>query len=404
MAKLRKPEKYIKHTVRKGRHYYQVSFQYTDVTGIKRTYSKTFSATEYGGTSKALDAAIKHRDEARVRLVSNPGNAGSLTLNQLFELWVATGEQKPSTKRKHKYTFKNYILKEIDGDRTIDTLTGIDVRRTLQGGIKTLNDKSMDKILTLWRLLYNTALAGQYKMADITAGIGKPGSEKEEVHTGEKVFRLEDFWKMYNWWYDDSHYKTDRRKVETKIRAEMFMVMTLTGIRPEECCALDRRNIDWENKTLLINHAITEGDGEWILGPTKTRKPRKLPLSDAAIQHLRILAEMAGQEDYLCLNFQGQFWNMRVLSSLVSKDVKRAEASISMQTCRHGFATILQTVDPITDQPTVMALMGHSTNGRDPGMMSLSYARPPIENAIRAVEKVASVIMSGRPEEPASEG
>lgn len=66
--------------------------------------------------------------------------------------------------------------------------------------------------------------------------------------------------------------------------AALWVLLTLTGLRPEEALGLKWEDID--GTTLRVQRALVRAGEGWHLEPTKTRQSRSVPLADMAAKAL----------------------------------------------------------------------------------------------------------------------
>jgi integrase len=131
---------------------------------------------------------------------------------------------------------------------------------------------------------------------DPTRGIEMPAMDQKQVvpPTREEVWKLVD------------------AAVELGgIGRDMVFIDAFTGLRRNEILALQYTDIDWTNKEVVINKAVSKtkvSDGvrkwEWQIGPPKSRKSnRRVAAADAVLELLRSLRSKA--EDTFGLIFRG---------------------------------------------------------------------------------------------------
>lgn len=153
---------------------------------------------------------------------------------------------------------------------------------------------------------------------------------------------------------------------------DVATIMIETGMRPEEVCRMERRNVNLD-KGYVFNP----------YGKTKAAR-RKLPLSEKAADVLRRrLSDIKGE-----FVFPGTRWGEDTSRPIVKLNnghhnaIKRAGVeSFRLYDLRHTFAT--RAVEAGVDLVTLAALLGHSRI-----QMVMRYAHPTEEHQFNAMKKM----------------
>jgi integrase len=127
-----------------------------------------------------------------------------------------------------------------------------------------------------------------------------------------------------------------------------------TGARAGEQLALEWGDIDWHNKLVIFRRSSTRG----IVGPTKSGRERKVPLTESLASALRAIRHL--RSDLIFCNEDGSPMSLWQLHERLWRGCRKAGLrKIRWHDCRHSFAS--QLVMAGTPMRLVQAWMGHST-------------------------------------------
>jgi integrase len=149
-------------------------------------------------------------------------------------------------------------------------------------------------------------------------------------------------------------------------------IMVETGMRPEEVCRLERRNVHLDKGYIFNPH-----------GKTKAAR-RKLPLSQRAIEVLRRRLQKIDGEFVFPSTRRGKNPSHHIvkLNNAHRGALKRAGVEpFRLYDLRHTFAT--RAAEAGVDIMTLAALLGHSRV-----QMVMRYAHPSEEHQFNAVRKI----------------
>lgn len=146
------------------------------------------------------------------------------------------------------------------------------------------------------------------------------------------------------------------------------LAMAYTGCRLGEVAGLRASDIDWAERTLSVSRTASPGvSGELVIGPTKGRRTRAVPIVDQFEPILREAAEGKGQHDYLFTGPRGGFISSKNLSRALNWHAIRdqvkvfapEEPALHWHDLRHTAAVFF--FDAGLPAPDVQALLGHSS-------------------------------------------
>lgn len=140
-------------------------------------------------------------------------------------------------------------------------------------------------------------------------------------------------------------------------------ILLESGLRRGELCALEWKDIDFNNRLLTVNKAVTRGDGDWVIKKPKTKYSiRTIPLADEFFNHLKTIDQkdryVLGKGNNVIINpvsySSGRY--TRFMDDLMNTYPHLDR--LTMHEMRHTFGTILYKSN--TDIDTISKMMGHN--------------------------------------------
>ena len=253
--RLKKKEQYIREVVseRTGLTSFQFEFRYTDIAGNAAREVKTFSEKEYGSADLAKRAAVRYRDEfVRQNETIGIPIKKKTTVQELFDKKFELFPRSVKTVQHHESYFRNYI-KDDYGERDIQSITSKDIQICLNRLVSTKSDDMISNVLGIWRDIFKTAAFLKLSVIDQTMMVEKPKS-KAIIKKRQMLLdapSLDDICERIM----AKSRKDDRNYFNSVILCYIVKVMYYTGIRPAECFALSRNEIDLKNKRISIRFA-----------------------------------------------------------------------------------------------------------------------------------------------------
>lgn len=360
-----KKEKYIVSQEKNGKTYLTVKFTYK-VGEKTKNYSKTFSVSDYPSKAQALKAACRHRDIKRAELLTTGlPDRTAMRPRELLSLCIENEHLASSTKKELLAAFDRY-LSEYD-EMSIQQVTPIVIEGSL-GKLRFTHSQEVIRICaTIWRKILKTArrlhlvTVNPMEEVDIPKSKYTPKERTAKETSDEEINMVVE---------DLAHRgRTEREKYNNQIIIGIILTLRYTGIRPSECYALTRSDIDFENSVINISTAYgSDESGRAIVG-TKTRLSRRsVPMSMSCAMILRSIMAMSANE-YIFTMFNGELPDTHVIDAKLNAVNRKLGTTFHLYANRHQFSSDLITsgVDP----RTVMELMGHSSTDMTIG----TYAR-----------------------------
>ncbi|MEG0361920.1 MAG: site-specific integrase [Erysipelothrix sp.] len=382
MAKKLRKEKYIKNRIgRDGKQFFQVSIEYWNDEGSKQQYNKSFNEKDYDSPSAALDAACIHRNDILVQVKGNRRKPDIRSLKKDYtvqELYNKSKELLPlsiKTFDRLDALFKECIFPYKD--MKIIDVTVSDIQICLNELINTCSDDKINRIMSIWRRIYLTGNKLDVVARDCTLAVTVPKSKvpqkQIEVMTDiDTIHKVIDALRKYT-----KH--SDKQLFNTEIYIYVIKTLYYTGMRPSECYALTKEDVNFESKTISISKRVgsTTEKKQEIVATKTANAVRVLPINT---QLEIVLKELFSFQDsnYLFADYDGNLLDTNVISAKISFVCKRSKLKFNLYMLRHLFSTDL--IESATDSRTIMELLGHADY-----QMSISYARSKLKNKEKAI-------------------
>lgn len=258
------------------------------------------------------------------------------TYEEIYDLWYEEYKStvKESTLLKTERMFKNHILPAF-GSRVLKDITPLEVQEQMNQWHKQFAKAST--IMNYAGLVFDYALRLQLIDINPTKIIRKPVTKKKVKEDKDLNF------------YDKEELKIFMATAEksNNFRAYVFFrLLAFTGIRQGEALALKFSDIDFTNKTLNINKAVSRKEtGLYIQTPKTPSSIRRISLDDKTLQLLKKFKDGKDEESLIFTSATNGIlssskprkWLLTILDSIQEKDFKR----ISIHGFRHTHASLL---------------------------------------------------------------
>lgn len=370
MQKFRK-EKYIKQRFSKitKKWSFQVFFEYYDFDGVSQSYTKTFAEKNYTTAKEALDEACKHRDKMRHKLNTEglPKKQVYL-LKEVFDLTFQLFILRKETVIRLEKIFNKYILRVL-GNMEFQKISTLLIYKTLNKMVSTASDDTLKRVFSIWKKLFKTARVYKIVHIDLTEEIILPKSEVKKVKR-KVTTSYEDLVKIVETLRNTTR-QQNRYIFDCEIIIYGLFTLYYTGLRPAECFALKKSNIDFNNNTIFIDSEIGSSYTKTnVLRETKTEDSvREIPIVPELKKILLELLQYQNSEsEFMFSNYEKELFDIDLITNKITNCAKKIGIKFNMYMLRHLFSTDLITNK--TDPRTVMELMGHNNIA-----MTIEYAR-----------------------------
>lgn len=374
-----KKEKYIIERKNKRNHYLQVYINFKDISGNKQIYSRNINVAEYVSPKDAMQAAIIIRDNALREI-----NTGTLikhvpTVGELYHQTKNLFNISVKTWKRHETTYKNSLKKYEN--REITSIKPIDVQESINESINSYSLEATQRVLSLWRQIYKAAAMNDILVADKTVAVTIPKSKAPVRQQKKVLISDEDFKQFIEYLEETSKYVRDPIGRFRRIRIiYMLKIMFFTGIRPSECFALTKSDINLITDEITINKAIgsTSAKTRQVISTKTTQSIRTIPISDN-LKPLLLKMFDEIKEENLFYDYDGLPFETSFISQFISRTSNRIGIKFNMYMLRHRMATDL--IQSNTSARTVQDILGHASYKQ-----SVGYARSSDEDRKTAID------------------
>lgn len=323
--------------------------------------TKTFSEKDYGSPRRAYDQAIIFRNQALVDV--NNGISYCVSDKTLEEVFYEVFDLFPcreETKRKYVVNYNRYMKDDI----LIKNVNRAYIISQLNSMIRDCSDDTINRVFSIWKKIFKTAIVNEYVINDPTNAIIPPKSQriakkhKEVVCTRETLDEVE---KRIMESFSDK---------ENKQVCMALEVMWYCGLRPCEVFALNKSDIKdgYININKELGSDITSGvdyienENRNVIRKCKTKASiRQVPIPK---QLQELLDNYNVESTILFPNRYGTYFNV----SNIGGRIRQFKIPFNMYQLRHTVATRLVTNG--VDQRTIIEILGHENFN-----MSVYYAR-----------------------------
>ena len=366
-----KKEKFIYETKTKTGISFRVAI---NVKGKKKRFG-TFHSKDYETPGMALEAARMCRDEAVLAIKQNRLIPDDLTVDDMYIKSKELICTNIKTQRRHDNTYYSGIPEAIR-IKPIGDITAADIQRSLNEYAATHSQGQLNKLVTVWRQIYQACFLMEIPIADRSRMVKIPKSKvptkRLKKHCTDE--ELEAFLECL------ANYGTDRKLTEDVTYA--IRIMQHLGLRPQEALAVCAEDVDLQNRLFYVNHSIgSDSEGTRKLITTKTPwSVRTLPIPEALVPILDDLLINRHTEPLLTA-CDGLPYEIDMVDDLMLNVSKKSGTKVSMYMMRHNFATAMVKKDIRGTQD----MMGHNT-----AVMTLRYVEnTPIDKMKEMLDKMS---------------
>lgn len=280
-------------------------------------------------------------------------NNPSMTVGALWERYRAVVFSKiaPGTQRAYANAWRLRVAPWF-ADRNVASVTTLDVEEAFANWSG--SESTRADALGALSALYRVAMKGGFAGHNPCLGVDRRRDQSRDV-AGRALTRDE-----YN------------RLLEVLPPAGPYrrfvLAMVYTGCRLGEVAGLRVSDINWGERTIGVSRTASAGEtGQVLVGPTKGRRKREVPVVDQLVPILREAAAGKGIHDYLFTGPRGGFLNSKNLSRALNwhgirdqvKTFAPDEPPLHWHDLRHTAAVFL--FDAGLPAPDVQAILGHSS-------------------------------------------
>ena len=320
------------------------------VDGKRKYLSKNHHFDKYGGKQQALKKAKIFRDITLFKIRNGNPNQDKKTLFEVIELLNSQIVRSAETKKKNNGLIQNHILSVCRGEMYFANIDSVMVQKSLNTAKKKSQD-TIKRLYGLWVKLFKVAIKNKIVTEDLTKDVDIPRSKKV-IKRREQYFDMTLFPKLLN--------ELDGREF-SNIVCTALKLMSVTGLRPSECLAIEKSSVNYEDHSISIHQSLGSNENTRnVIIPTKTEESvRTVYFPPSLDDDLKALPGRI----YL-FEKNGKPFTVPALDNFIRKHSKTEFRPYML---RHSVATrILEN----SDVRTLQEILGHSSP-----VMSQRYAR-----------------------------
>lgn len=357
MSKFRK-ERYITQIENKNGWSFRVRYKGID---------KVFNEADYLSASQCFKSAVAYRNRILIEPIFVTGKTVAECFEELDSFYVARSE----TRRKHQNMFDRYISHK---DTPIDKVTRADIISDLNAMVETCSSDLIGRVLSLWRKIFDLALAKDYVGKDVTASIKPPVSLKIKTNKRLELTDEQSIENLVN--YLKKHLKSPQMRLQCE---DMLYILLYTGMRPAELFALDKSDINLYDRTISIYKEMGSDRGVTnVVRTVKTEMSRRsVPISDKCLPFLKDALKL-NDSPVLFPSEDGRHYSTKEVGELFHFHAKKIGIDFHLYQCRHTFITRLFMSG--VDLKTIQELCGQNIDAT-----TIGYVVSDEERRIRAV-------------------
>lgn len=330
-------EKHIYQSCRNGKWSFRVR-----LNGI----SKTFTSSDRVSPSLAFKKAIEYRNNLQVdRIIETP-----VTVDKCFDEIPSVYVIRSETLRKLTVFYNKYIHNH---DTKLCDITRYDIINDLNLMVEVASDDTIQRVLSIWKKIFGVAIAKEYINVDLTLHITPPRSHLIGLEKRNELTSINCIEKL------NQRIQGSKMAYNDKVVLPlMIQTLYLTGMRPSECFALLKSDVNLKKKTITINKEVgSDLNDNWVIRKCKTKESnRTIPISDRLMPILKEVLEVKG--DYLFPN--GDTYYNYTIGDRLHKLAKDIDLDFHLYQCRHTFITTLFMNG--VDLKTIQELVGQKVN------------------------------------------
>ena len=317
--------------------------------------------TVYGNTYKECEAKEKaKRDELTAGLANS-----DMTLDEYYDIWKnrRVGIVKPSTRRNDDSVYIHNIKDKL-GSKRLRDITRNDVYK-LQSYLteKGLGTSTNNSVLVTLKSIMKSAV-----MDDIIIKSPCNGVKQLRRFTPEARYTIHRA-------LTENELSIFFEHATNSMYYNLLRFMLMTGVRAGEACALQWRDVDWENDILQINRTIAYTNEGYIVNSPKTKtSKRNIPMNAIIREILNSQLDLCeglgfstGKKNYVFNDRRGGFVRPCSANNAINialrncaKDGKPIE-KFSSHAFRDTFAT--RAIEAGMRPETLQGILGHADIG-----------------------------------------
>jgi len=333
-------------------------------------------------------------EEARLKVAYQMGitTKGKMTLEQFMLQWLEVHKKRTlaiRTYESYKETIEVHIAKDIIGQKQFDRIKPAEIKgyynRKLDQGLSSTSVLYHHRIL---HAAYNRAVKDRI----LPFGMNPLAAVEPPQKADFKPFEFKPEQMAYIIMNSD-----------TKMQIAII-VSAMTGTRAGETCGLRWPDVDFDKMTVFIHKSRKKENGKHVLGTTKNKKERYVPLTPGLAEilkwhkqnqedHKAVYKKEYNDEQYILAWEDGRPYLPHYLTDKFTKIVKDLEfpGEPTFHACRHFFASSMHNAG--ASDKMITDVLGHGP--KDTNKTTAIYIHTQLEAMRQYIEWLDDSVLKG---------
>nr|DAL86346.1 MAG TPA: Integrase [Caudoviricetes sp.] len=360
----------------------KVRIKYKDDHGETQYYTSSFKYKDYGSVEETIKAAVRDRDAVKAQLKGISPRIW--TVDGVYTASLKDQMISVKTQERHAH-FYDTAIGQWYGERDIHTITSQDIQESLNRYADTKSEDWMARVLSIWRRIYRQCQVLDLGISDKTFVVKVPKSKKPAPPKRTPADDAMIDTVVHSLTHDiqghelkgDKPYTYDRIMLALAIR-----LMQYSGMRPAECFALQKKDIDLKAKVIHVYKAVgsTYKETGKIIATKTAQSVRDIPMSPYCWEYGQVALNQT-KHDYVFANYDGSLKDIDQVASYIYTFCRVRQYDFRLYDLRHNFSTKL--MEAGVAPAVVRDLMGHSNTAT-----SIAYASSSDEEKQKAVDLI----------------
>jgi integrase len=317
-------------------------------------------------------------EEARLKALYKRSNPlpGKMTVERYMLYWLDTFKKRKLAARtyeSYKETIEIHIAKDDLGKKLFDRVTPDDVQgyynRKLDEGLSGTSVLYHHRIL---HAAYNQAVKARFLPWGMNPCAAVEPPEKDKYKPAE-LTPEQMAYIITKTTFQEYSEKSGKRKRKLALRMPIIL-SSMTGMRAGECCGVRWPDIYYDRMAIHIHKAVKRENNKLVLGFTKNKEERYVPLTPGLAKILRwhqaeqekckeVYGELYYDQGFVLAWEDGRSYDPHYLSEYFTKAMTEIEfkQKATFHSCRHFYASYLHSQG--ADYKLVADALGHGKMG-----------------------------------------
>lgn len=351
-----------------------------DIDLYGQRYRATINPKNFDSYKQALDFAKEERNRKLVEMQQGYTVTNFRAVGEIYAESKKLFPARLKTVQRHDH-FYNKGIKQYESV-SIEKITSADIQKSVNEYAATHTREQSKHFLSVWRLIYKTAVMMNISIPDRTIPVKLPDEckqdqpRKKEV-SAEDLEQFLDTLQLYN-------ARTETGLYQSQCLYYAIQVMRYCGLRPAETFALTKNDIFLNSSGtgfIQVNKAARSTNKSMLeISGTKTQKSNRLVPIPAALGEILRECLQWSKHELIFADYHGNLQSIDKVSDTVRLVARKAGVKFNLYMLRHQLSTDL--FNSGTAPNVIRDIMGHESAN-----MSLDYAVSSEKDRITALDR-----------------